>query len=149
MIALKIFHNNKAITTAGKDNLCVLSANLTALGKLGKNTIDKSDRGEAPEFHFNVGGLTSDQLDLKGDYLYWAQTLEFKLNDEIKVKVIDTEIVDDYSKIVPRSPIPTNSLEEQLQTAKEDLECAEEELKDAKVEYERIQKIAKEIENNN
>ena len=42
MIAFEIIRNGKRICIAGAEDLCVLTANITAAGKLGKKTVYES-----------------------------------------------------------------------------------------------------------
>ena len=57
MIGLAVYLNGKRKAVAGADDLCVLSAIVTAVGELGASTASVGKR-HGVDLHLSVGGLT-------------------------------------------------------------------------------------------
>ena len=93
MIALEVTLNGKKVCIAGADDLGVLSATLSACGKLGLKTVAARPE-EACDLFYSVGGLTS-RLDPKKDvHLNWKSIAPLKVGDTIQVRIIETDRVD-------------------------------------------------------
>ena len=58
MIGLAVSLNRKKLTLGGADDLCVLTAGVNAVGKLGKSSAQIGTR-RRPDLWLSVSGLTS------------------------------------------------------------------------------------------
>ena len=94
MIALEIKLNGKLVCIAGAEDLCVLSTNVSAVGKLGKRTVPARSDETTGEIHYSVGGLTSRPDPDKDVHLRWKSVAPLKIGDVIEVRIIETEKVD-------------------------------------------------------
>ena len=94
MIALEVKRNGKRVCIAGADDLAVLSAHVTAVGKLGKKTIPARPDETTGEIHYSVGGLTSRPDPDKDVHLNWKSIAPLKVGDVIEVRILETEKVD-------------------------------------------------------
>jgi len=86
MIALEVALNGEKLTTAGAEDLCVLSGIVTASGNLGKLT--KRPPHGGTDLYLQVGGLTSRAEGLKKENLVWVEQRKVKPGDEISIKLI-------------------------------------------------------------
>jgi hypothetical protein len=59
MIAFEVSHNGQRVCIAGAEDLSVLSAHITASGKLGHKTLPARPDDKTGEVFFSVGGLTA------------------------------------------------------------------------------------------
>jgi hypothetical protein len=71
MIALEVSLNGKRVCLAGADDLAVLSAHVTACGKLGSKTIPARPDDITGEVHYSVGGLTARPDPKKDVHMNW------------------------------------------------------------------------------
>ena len=94
MIAFEVKRNGKRVCIAGADDLAVLSAQVTAVGKLGKKTVPARPDDTAGEIHYSVGGLTSRPDPDKDVHVRWKSVAALKVGDVIEVRVLETEKVD-------------------------------------------------------
>jgi len=92
MIALEVRKNGKRVCIAGADDMTVLSADVTALGKLGKKTVPRRPNG-ATRIYYSVGGL-SPRPNGKDIYPKWKLAAPLRVGDVIEVRVLETEKVD-------------------------------------------------------
>jgi hypothetical protein len=93
MIAFEIEQNGKNICTAGADDLAVLSAIVSAVGKLGIETV-RARGGPPVELRYSVGGLTSRPNPKKDVHLYWKSATPLRIGDVVQVRIIETDKVD-------------------------------------------------------
>jgi len=94
MIAFSVSHNGKHVCTAGADDLTVLSAIITAHGKLGKKTVPARPDDLQGEIYYSVGGLTRRKDPKKDVHMDWRSLSKLKIGDIIQVKVLETTKVD-------------------------------------------------------
>ena len=94
MIALEVKRNGKRVCIAGADDLAVLSAHVTAVGKLGKKTVPARPDDTTGEIHYSVGGLTARPDPKKDVHLKWKSVAPLRVGDVIEVRVLETEKVD-------------------------------------------------------
>jgi len=94
MIALEVSRNGKRVCTAGAEDLAVLSAHVTASGKLGKKTVPARPDEKTGEIFYTVGGLTGREDPSKDVHLRWQSITPLKVGDVIQVKVIEATKVD-------------------------------------------------------
>ena len=90
MFAFKVRINDQKPVVGGSDDLGVLSAILTATGKLGANSCPRRDDG-THEFTFRLGGLTSRPKGVVDEHLDWLTHDELKLGDTITVEIVQTD----------------------------------------------------------
>ena len=93
MIAFEIKLNRQSLGTAGADDLSVLTAIVSAVGKLGPTSQGARQRETDYHIELRVGGLTSRSENLSDEHLDWIeQTL--KPGDVVTVTVLDAASVD-------------------------------------------------------
>jgi hypothetical protein len=84
MIAIQIRVNGGIIFTVGEDDWQSLHAILSLKSEV---------RGQAPSFELNVGGTCKAGDPCRGDSIRW-ETQYLNKNDEVSLKIIETEYVD-------------------------------------------------------
>ena len=94
MIAFEVSLNEKRICVAGAEDLGVLSAHVTACGKLGKKTVPFRPDDASDEIHYSVGGLTSRPKSQTNVHVRWASDRQLRVGDVVTVRVIETETAD-------------------------------------------------------
>jgi len=94
MIALEVKLNGKRVCTAGADDLSVLSAHVTACGKLGKKTVPARPDDTTGEIHYSVGGLTARPDPEKDVHVKWKAVAPLQVGDVLEVRILETEKVD-------------------------------------------------------
>jgi hypothetical protein len=94
MIALEVSLNGKRVCIAGAEDLSVLSAHITAVGKLGKQTVPARPDDTSGEIHYSVGGLTARSDPEKDVHVNWKSVAPLKVGDVIQVKILETEKAD-------------------------------------------------------
>ena len=94
MIALEVKLNGRRVCIAGADDLAVLTAHVTACGKLGKKTVPARPDDTTGEIHYSVGGLTARPDPDKDVHMRWNSVAPLKVGDVIEVRILQTEIVD-------------------------------------------------------
>jgi hypothetical protein len=93
MYALKVRINDEAPIIAGADDLGVLNATVSCVGKLG-STSRPMREDEPADLFITVGGLTSRASDVPDEHLNWVSQKPLKIGDLISVEVLDTPSVD-------------------------------------------------------
>jgi hypothetical protein len=93
MYALKVRINDEAPIIAGADDLGVLNATVSCVGKLG-STSRPMREDETADLFITVGGLTSRASDVPDEHLNWVSQKPLKIGDLISVEVLDTPSVD-------------------------------------------------------
>lgn len=94
MIALEVKRNGKRVCIAGADDLAVLSADVTAVGKLGRKTVPARPDETTGEIHYSVGGLTSRPDPDKDVHMNWTSIAPLRVGDVIEVRILETGKVD-------------------------------------------------------
>ena len=97
MIALEVLLNGKRICIAGAEDLSVLMAQVTAVGKLGKKTVRKRMVEDAEtdfDLMYTVSGLTGRKDREKDVHLDWKPAELMQIGDVLQVKIIETDRVD-------------------------------------------------------
>jgi hypothetical protein len=94
MIAFEVRKNGKRVCIAGAEDLAVLSASISAVGKLGKKTVPVRPDQTTSEIHYSVGGLTARPDPDKDVHVRWKSITSLKVGDTIEVKILETEKVD-------------------------------------------------------
>ena len=105
-IVLEVHVNGERFVLAGEDSMSVLSAHVTAVGKLGPEShgARRKTTGDA-DIDMRVGGLTSRGGHRKDEHLQWGPRLALKPGDEVTIKVLESETFDIASD---RSPADGN-----------------------------------------
>lgn len=93
MYAFKVRINDEAPLVAGADDLGVLNATVTCVGKLGRKSRPEQ-QDEGPHLFATVGGLTARGLGAPDEHLNWVSQHPLKIGDVISVEVLDTVNVD-------------------------------------------------------
>ena len=91
MIALEVRLNGKRVCIAGADDLAVLSAHVTACGKLGNKTVPARPDDTTGEIFYSVGGLTARPDPTKDVHMRWKSVAPLKVGDVIQVEVVETD----------------------------------------------------------
>jgi hypothetical protein len=88
VFAFKVTVNNQSPVVGGTEDLGVLTAILTATGKLGSKSVPM--RGdESRDFTFRLGGLTSRPKGEPNEHLVWLVADELKLGDVVTVEIVE------------------------------------------------------------
>jgi hypothetical protein len=90
MIAFEIELNGEPLGTAGADDLSVLTAIVSAVGKLGPNSTGAHQRENHYDIELTVGGLTSRAGDASDEHLDWVKR-NLKPGDVITVRLVEAE----------------------------------------------------------
>ena len=93
MIALQVSLNGKHICVAGAEDLAVLTAHVTAVGRLGRKTVPARADETTERIHYSVGGLTARPDSKKDVHLRWKSIAPLRVGDVIQVKILETEKV--------------------------------------------------------
>jgi hypothetical protein len=89
MIAFEVKLNGKRICIAGAEDLCVLSANISASGKLGLKTVPaRPDDESARDLFYSVGELTRRPDPKKDVHLRWKSVAPLRVGDILEVRVL-------------------------------------------------------------
>ena len=101
MIAFKVELNGQSLGTAGADDLSVLSAIVTAVGKLGLNSTGAHQREHHYDMELTVGGLTSRPEGIPDEHLEWIERT-LKPGDVVTVKVLEASVADAPTGSMPK-----------------------------------------------
>src|SRR4051812_39093346 len=93
MIAFEVRLNGKRVCIAGADDLMVLTANVAAVGQLGRKTAPVRPN-DGYHINYSVGGLTSRGDPDKDVHAWWKSAASLKVGDVIEIKILKTEKVD-------------------------------------------------------
>jgi hypothetical protein len=120
MIALEVSLNGKHVCIAGAEDLGVLNACVSTVGKLGKKTTPaRPDEGVADLF-YSVGGLTSRRHPDTDVHVNWKSVAALKIGDTIEVRIVETDSVDrarSRHKAKPRDGEPSGSRQRRVRRA--------------------------------
>jgi len=97
MIAFEVLLNGKRICIAGAEDLCVLTADITASGKLGKKTAYEGlPDHSVPEvlLDYSVGGLTRRRNPNRDVHLNWQSVRRLRVGDSLEVRVVEVRKAD-------------------------------------------------------
>ena len=106
MYALRLTINRRKPVIAGAEDLSVLSAILSLVGRLGSETT--GHRGK-PNMHVHLGGLTARLGNRADEHLNWLPHTKLKLGDRVLVEIIET---DNVGRVVERSTADGKSNDE-------------------------------------
>jgi|SRR6185503_583712 len=89
MLAIHVKLNGKRLTTAGAEDLGVLTSHVTLTGKLGSKTVEWRNSGR-PDIWLRVGGLTSRAEGIGDDHLYLTDHKPLRVGDKITLRIVET-----------------------------------------------------------
>jgi len=104
MIAFELSLNGRKICTAGVGDHGVLSAHVTWVRRKGRETRSKKAGDEEEELTTTIGGLIS----RTGEHVDWFEPLAVKAGDEVGIKVVKADSVDQ-----PASRRPPDSVSDE------------------------------------
>lgn len=93
MLALEVTVNGKRICIAGTDDLAVLSAHVTACGKLGAKTVP-SREDETVDIFYSIGGLTGRRKPETDVHVRWKSVEPLAVGDVVQIKVLESQTAD-------------------------------------------------------
>jgi len=94
MYALKVQLNDEPTVVAGADDLGVLNATVSCVGRLGSQS-RQARQDETVDLFFTVGGLTSRAPETPDEHVRWVAQKPLQIGDVIRVEVLETPTVDD------------------------------------------------------
>jgi hypothetical protein len=98
MIAFEVKLNEELLTIAGANDLSVLTAIITAVGKLGIASAGAAQRESNYELELTVGGLTSRSGGAPNEHLDWSKRT-LKRGDVVTVKLVEVDAADAQSTL--------------------------------------------------
>ena len=93
MYVLRVQINDESPVVGGMEDLGVLSAIVTGVGKLGPAS-HPSRPDETAEFHLRLGGLTSRAPGQRDEHVEWVSHRELRVGDKVVVELLDSEVAD-------------------------------------------------------
>ena len=111
MIAFEVKLNGRHVCIAGAEDLGVLAASISAVGKLGKRTVPARP-DETADLFYSVGGLTSRPNPRADVHVDWQSVEPLKIGDKIEIRIIETDRADrarSKRKARPRNGEPSGS----------------------------------------
>jgi hypothetical protein len=102
-LILEVYVNGVKFAAAGEESLSVLSAHVTAAGKLGSESagVRRQIDGER-DVDLRIGGLTNRGNRERDEHLNWGRRLGLKPGDEVRILVREGS---DYEMPSSRSPV--------------------------------------------
>ena len=100
MVAFELFLNGERVSTAGAEDLSVLSQTLSAVGKLGAESRGTQQSRAGFEIQLNLGGLTSRSSEPSNVHLDWYNG-RISVGAEITVRISEGDKADE-----PLTPEP-------------------------------------------
>lgn len=95
MIAFEVKLNGKHICIAGAEDLCVLSANIAATGRLGARTVPSGREDDfTPDLFYSVSGLTGRPDPKKDVHVRWKSVTSLRVGDLLEVKIVEVSKAD-------------------------------------------------------
>jgi hypothetical protein len=93
MLVLRVQVNEESPVVGGADDLGVLNAIISAVGRLG-DAARPGRPDEPPDIHLTLGGLRSRAADVPDEHLRWVGHRELRVGDRILVEVLDADSAD-------------------------------------------------------
>jgi hypothetical protein len=103
-LVLEVRVNGARFTVAGEESLSVLSAQVTARGRLGGEShgVGPNSPAKALDVVLSVSGMTSRGERNRDEHLNWGPRLALRMGDEVRITVRDD---DDYEGASRRTPV--------------------------------------------
>ncbi len=90
-IVLRVVVNGEEFVLAGEESMGVLSAHVTAVGKLGPKAEGAAGRrGTDASIDLSVGGMTSRGDKRKDEHLRWGPRLPLEPGDTVTIEVLES-----------------------------------------------------------
>ena len=89
MIAIEVSLNDEFLAVAGAADLSVLSAIISASGKLGPESHGTKGRKEDNRLYLRVGGLTSRGEGVTDEHPIWVDHETLSVGDCVTVRIVD------------------------------------------------------------
>jgi hypothetical protein len=102
MIAFEVELNGQSLGIAGADDLSVLTAIVSAVGKLGPHSAGAYQRENHYDMELTVGGLTSRPEGIQDEHLDWISQSALKLGDVVTVKLVEASATDAPTRSMPK-----------------------------------------------
>jgi len=98
MITMEVSLNGKRVCIAGAEDLSVLSAVVSAVGKLGKLTLPTHPVDRGPDLYYSVGGLSARKHPRADVHLNWTGIAPLSIGDVIVIRLRECRIADKAKK---------------------------------------------------
>lgn len=106
-IVLEVWVNGERKALAGEQSLSVLGAHVSAVGKLGSESLGTKRRIEGDaDLDVYVGGLTRRGRGRMDEHLRWGPRLKLKPGDEVTIRVLQSEVFDPPTERYPSERVP-------------------------------------------
>ena len=110
-LILEVSVNGERFAIAGEDSLSVLSAHVTAAGKLGDASHGTRDTADGRgDITLSVGGLTNRGKGVRDEHLNWGPRLTLSIGDTVTIRVVEGTQFDSPSRRSPTQDYPHSSL---------------------------------------
>ena len=109
MIIFQVKLNGETVTSAGKEDLAVLSAIVGATGALGSKSGGTKTEKIKSNFNLTVGGLSSTSENDNGTHLNWLRQ-DLSIGDKIEVTILDNGKAE---MPVEKTPVDSGRAQEQ------------------------------------
>nr|CAP48028.1 putative integron gene cassette protein [uncultured bacterium] len=93
MIVIELVVNGKLVSSAGSDNLSVLSHTLTARGKLGSASQGTASLKDSCILETSLTGLTSSKDEPMHVHLHWHHA-HLSVGDELTLRIVERSTAD-------------------------------------------------------
>jgi hypothetical protein len=117
MIALVVSVNERPIAVAGESGASVLSAILTAVGKLGPDSTGARAKPEGVSVKLEVGGLAQ-RVGENSESLHWSRN-ELGVGDEIRIRIVDVAQPDPPARRERSEPVVDDEVRREFETARD------------------------------
>jgi hypothetical protein len=110
-LVLEVLVNGERFTVAGEDSLSVLSAHVTACGKLGTESHGVRNSTHDPaDISLSVSGLTNRGRRERDEHMNWGPRLALRVGDEVRITVLQGDNYESASRRTPVQDYPSSSL---------------------------------------
>ena len=89
MFGFMVAVNDEAPITGAADDLCVLTAAVSASGVLGR-LATPARRDQAQDYRLSLGGLTSRRLGDSDEHLHWLNRDDLAVGDRVTIQIVET-----------------------------------------------------------
>jgi hypothetical protein len=116
MITFEIELNGRQICRAGTDDLCVLTAIVTAVGQLGVKSQGSTEHERDFHVGISVGGLTARADAIQDEHLEWLKQ-GVKAGDVVTIRILESPSADPPSLAKPART--EHDFKQQFESAKQ------------------------------
>jgi hypothetical protein len=93
MLVLELFLNGSHVATAGAEDLSVIGAHVSAVGRLGAKSSGAAVQRNGVAITCDLGGMTSDGSHSGMMHLLWKQ-LSLAVGDEVCIRILESNTAD-------------------------------------------------------